>query len=122
MSGRPAFKRALRASRGADGRKGGEGEAVASYKTSIAITAPLERQVRRRGDSQVHNVIEQVAGKREGPVPLFALLLFFLQKGTVGSRALALDDCPGLVYIHTHAHTHEPFILVLLHRSTMKLA
>ena len=105
MSGRPAFRIALRGSLGTNGRKGGRGEAGAIYKTSIAIAVPLERQVRLRGDSQAHNVILEVAEKREGPVPLFTLL-FFLQKEIVGSRALALDDRPGLVHTHTHTHTH----------------
>lgn len=96
----------------------GEGETVAIYKTSIAITAPLERQVRLRGDSQPHNVILQVAGKREEPVPLFTLA-FFLQKGQLGLAPWHQTTARG-VYTRTHQHTHTPFILLLLHRYKMK--
>ena len=112
MTGRLALKRARRGSRGSEGGKGLE-EAVAIYKTSTAIAVPVERQVRLRGDSQAHNVILQVAGKSEWPVLLFTLLLLSLQKGAVGSRALAPDDRLGLVcthharaHTHTHTHTH----------------
>lgn len=83
----------------------GEGEAVAIYKTGTARAAPVERQVRLRGASQAHNVLLQADGKREAPVPLFTLLLFFLQKRTVGSRALA----PGLMHTHTLTHSSLSF-------------
>lgn len=58
----------------------------------------------------------QVAEKRRGPLPLFPLLFFFLQKET-GLAPWHETTARGLC-----THTHEPFILMRLHRSETKLA
>lgn len=83
MSGGPAFGERGEAVRARTAEKG-EGEAVAIYKTGIARAAPVGRQVRPRGASQAHNVLLQVDGKREEPVPLFTLLLFFFTEKDSG--------------------------------------
>lgn len=83
MSGSLVFKTALRGSPGAEGRKGGRGGSCHLLQNQHSNSCLLgERQVRLREGRQAHNVILQVPGKGGGPVPLFTLLLFFLQKET----------------------------------------